>query len=99
MTKSIFLTKLADEYGNLRHYTRVTSIDGDTLVFDECFIKRFDMWLSGVSCDYSLSEIKDFNGFLNFADGSNSLEEYKSLDKKLGVICEWTKFYWNCKKY
>ena len=78
-----FLTALADVSGKLRHYKRLISRDGAKIVFCSAFIRRLDVFLFGVKCDYSASEKREFDGFIAFADGGNNDEEYAALDRQL----------------
>lgn len=80
------LTAIADVSGKLRHYTRLSSSNGDKIVFCKRFIQTLDKFLSGFACSYSKSEIKDFNGFCDYADGKNNKEEYAALDAQLAAI-------------
>ena len=81
-----FLTTLADMSGKLRHYKRLLSSDGDKIVFCSDFISRIDRFFEGVTCSYTPSDMRDFNGFAAFADGENNNEEYAALDKQLSMI-------------
>ena len=78
-----FLTTLADVSGKLRHYKRLIGRDGAMIVFCSAFIRRFDIFLFGVKCNYSPSEKREFDGFIAFADGVNDDEEYVALDRQL----------------
>lgn len=78
-----YLRVLADVSGKLRHYKRLFGRDGAKIVFCSAFIRRLDVFLFGVKCDYSASEKRDFDGFVAFADGLNNDEEYVALDHQL----------------
>ena len=80
-----FLTTLADVGGKLRHYKRLSSSDGDKIVFCETFVARIDKYFAGIKCAYSPSDTRDFDGFCAFADGGNTLEEYAALDRQLAA--------------
>lgn len=77
---------LADVSGKLRHYKRLSSSDGDKIVFCDGFISRIDRYFAGLKCDFSPSDTRDFDGFCAFADGVNTLEEYAALNKQLAAV-------------
>lgn len=77
------LKALTEVVGNNRHYKRFFGRDGDKILFCPDFIRAIDSFWIGVLCRYKKAARKDFDGFSDFADGKNALEEYEALDQQL----------------